>query len=316
MLFLLEKPIIELEAMNLHCVPSVVSKKASQPDPSLPPDSSGSEDPAKLPGLPQQATAKKPSSYDALLKALFKRFPIEFATWLLGERPLEVEELDTGHAEVQTRFSDKFFRVRFENKDPVLMHLEFQTGGDADMPSRMVGYAAPLAKTLQLAGKEGLKPASVVVYLHKESYREDPGVFHLEGEFGFAMQVRYTVIKLWDRNPEPVLAMESPGLMPLVPLMSGNADELLVKSVEKIRNTPASVASPEMKREPLKILGTLASKVIKNKDFLRKVRSEIWIMGDNWFLDKVRDEGMQVGLVKGRAEGREEGARRASLEGL
>ncbi len=297
----------------------MVSKEPSQPDPVPPPGPSDphpppSPDSPQPSGPPRQTPAPKPASYDGLLKALLQRYSIELAAWLLGERPEEVVELNTAHAEVQTRFSDKFYRLRFARRAGVLMHVEFQMAGDFEMPTRMVGYTGPLAKTLHLAAEEGLRPASIVVYLHKESYRDDPGEFYLEGEFDFKLHVRYKVIKLWEHRPEPILEMESPGLTPLVPLMAGNADELLVKSVEKIRNTPESVASPEMKRELLTVLGTLASKVIKNKEFLRKVRSEVWIMGDNWFLDEVRDEGLQVGLVKGREEGREEATRSTSLE--
>lgn len=188
--------------------------------------------------------------------------------------------------------------------------------GDDSMPLRMTAYLAHVAKTLTLALTEGLKPACAVIYLHKESYREDPGYFELDGELDLKVFVRYKVIKLWEEAPERILEMENPGLCPFLPLMAGNPDELLVKSLEKIKKTPETVASAETKRDLLAVLGALASKVIAKKDFLRKLLSELRIMGDNWFLDEIRDEGVQIGLIKGRELGREEGARQASLEGL
>jgi hypothetical protein len=125
---------------------SFVTSIPLRPDP---PDHSAALD------RPQEAAAVKSGSYDAVLKALFKRYHFELAAWLTGKRPVEASEVDTAHGEVQVRFSDKFLRLRFEKSSPVLLHVEFQSAGDHDMPTRMTGYMALLAETLKLALSEG-----------------------------------------------------------------------------------------------------------------------------------------------------------------
>jgi hypothetical protein len=172
------------------------------------------------------------------------------------------------------------------------------------MPWRLAQYASlGFAATMQAKGERWL-PASVVVYLDPKSYRRDPGRLELEGELGFSFRVRYKVIKLWELPREPVLAMGSPGLCPLVPLMAGKPEDGLLQSTHKIVE---SRVPAETKRELLALTAGLAGVVVRDRGLLNRLLTETRLMGENYVFDVLRREGEAVGLVKGKAEGRAEG---------
>jgi len=101
------------------------------------------------------------------------------------------------------------------------------------MPLRITEYFGYALKTLELAVKEGLHPAWL--------------------------------------PPEPILEMESPGLCPFLPLMDGKPEDLVIRSVTKIRAAPEAVASAEEKRDLLQVLASLAGRVITNMDQLTEM---------------------------------------------
>lgn len=250
---------------------------------------------------------KEPIRYDWLIKAALRRYYPELATWLVGERPLVVEEVETALAVASIRFADKLLSLRFRSRPPLLLHVEFQTEGDMEMPERIAQYLALILGTLKVPKHKGTEPACVVVYLDRQSYLDDPGRLNLRGALGLKLELSYRVIKLWELDPELLLRFESPGLCPFVPLMAGNPIDLVLKSQQKIVNAPERLASAETKRELLTVLGGLATRVIKDRELIIRLFSEIRLMGENYFFDLIRKEGHALGLEEGRKEGREEG---------
>ena len=133
---------------------------------------------------------------------------------------------------------------------------------------------------------------------------------------GKPFHYEYEVIKLWELDPEPALAMESPGLWPFVPLMRGQPLELLRRSRRKILDLDDKIVTIEAKQQLLTILGGLSWRVIKDWDLLQQLLTELGNMSDNPFLDalfeqrraavlqKGREEGLRQGLEEGRKEGR------------
>ena len=63
------------------------------------------------------------------------------------------------------------------------------------------------------------------------------------------------------------------------------------------------------------ILGGLSSIVIKDRQFIERLFSEIRIMEDNYFFDLIRREGEAIGVAKGREEGRKQGIKEGREEG-
>jgi hypothetical protein len=243
------------------------------------------------------ASEKKYLSYDKLLKAFLKRYYRELGEWLLGERPESAEEDETTQAMVQERVSDRFIRLRFKEKPGVLLHLELQLKGDLTMPRRITEYAGFSLTVLERALREGLLPACIVLYLDRETYREDPGWFDLVGALGFRLYASYRVVKLWELPPEPILEMESPGLCPFLPLMAGKPEALLVRSVEKIRAAPKELASAEEKRDLLLALRAMAKRVIKDMSLIEAMLSDPELLEGDPFYMKGQEKALREDVL-------------------
>jgi predicted transposase YdaD len=114
--------------------------------------------------------------------------------------------------------------------------------------------------------------------------------------------------------------MESPGLCPFVPLMAGRAEELVVRSVEKITTSPEGQVSFDVKRFLLRTLLTMAQRLIKDPSLLESLFSDPELMETDFFFLKGqkigREEGRLEGRVEGRVEGREEGVREGQEQAL
>jgi hypothetical protein len=257
--------------------------------------------------MARERPRKEPFSYDRMIKACMSPFHLEMAAWFLGERPIEVREVDTRLAAAEERSVDKLLRVKFHGKPDIALHVEFQVEGRKDIPERMARYLV-LAGTTRAVKERGSRLSSFVVYLDRKTYREDPGFFELPAAAGTSLRAVYGVVKLWELDPGPILGGRSPALCPFVPLFRGDPRELLVESREKIIRAPESLAPSAVKQDLLLLLGGLAGRVIQDRDFIRTVLSEIRDMGDNVFFDLIEEQAME----KGRAQE----ARRAVLRVL
>ena len=168
--------------------------------------------------MQEEKTKIRPTSFDSLIKATLKPYYADLATVLLGERPVEVSMEDPGLAVVLSRGMDQLLHLKFKNRPSILLHFEFQADGDNEMPERINEYLGLVIRNEKLLRKLGIRPACVVLYLYEDGYRHDPGFLLVGGEFGLTLHLTYKVIKLWELDPAPILALNSPGLSPLVPL--------------------------------------------------------------------------------------------------
>jgi len=262
------------------------------------------------------APAEKPLSYDKLIKAFVKRYYAELGEWLLGERPESVEEDETTYALASARGEDKHLCLRFKDKPGMFLHLELQLRGDVTMPQRITEYVGFSLEAILRALERGLSPAVLVVYLDREHYREDPGRFDLVGALSFQVHTTYKVVKLWEHSPEPILEMESPGLCPFLPLMRGQPEDLVIRSLQKIRNAPEEVASAEEKRDLLLALRAMARRVIKDMSVIEAILSDPELLEGDPFYQKGQKEGREEGRVEGLHEGEEHALREAIVDFL
>ncbi len=156
-----------------------------------------------------------------------------------------------------------------------------------------------MLKVLQSPEHEGKLFGAVVIYLDRETYREDPGRFRLSGVLSFRLLVRYKVIKVWEEDPETFLGAGCPALWTLAPLARGNPRENYVKSRELILGAPEELLSQGAKSDYLFILESLASLTIDDPEFLRSSYLEVHRMRRNYLLDFAREEGIEKGIEKG-----------------
>jgi len=146
------------------------------------------------------------------------------------------------------------------------------------MPFRVAEYSAFLLRTICT---HQLPFTCMVIYLDPKVYRHDPGRIDLSGPFGWSHRTEYQVLKLWEMDPAPILAMASPGLLRFVPLMRGQPEALVVESARRLILTPASTAGIEDKRELLKILSSLATRVVQDPSRLQQLLKEAGVMENN-----------------------------------
>ena len=198
---------------------------------------------------------------------------------------------------------------------------------DPDMPYRMAQDSLEILRLLKNPEHRGKRLASAVIYLDPQEYRrEDPGFLEIDGMLGTKVFVSYGVVKLWEVDPRPMLAMESPGLCPFIPLMRGNPAELVVESKEKILRAPDDMASLDSKKELLAVLGIMATRVLKDRGLVKSLLSEIRTMDDeNYFIDLLLQEGrLKEGLrilrrvleLRFGEAGREVGPRLQAIEDI
>lgn len=81
-------------------------------------------------------------SYDNICKFLAESFSTEVATWLLGER-ISLFKLEPTELSVEPIRADSLILLEAED---LILHVEFQTGPDADMPLRMLDYRVRLLR--------------------------------------------------------------------------------------------------------------------------------------------------------------------------
>ena len=255
-----------------------------------------------------EAGASTPAqSYDKLFKVLLDRYPRDIAEWLLGTPVQRVMARETSYPLVQRRSTDKLYEVYCEGAQGIALHLEAQLEGRLDTPLRMAEYSGVLLRSFADAIERGLLPASVVIYLDRATYVLDTGRFQILGALKYQFLVDYTVVKLWEISPEPILIAGSPGLLPLVPLMAGNPRELMVRSVERIRRVPEEKLEGLDRGLLLNAMGILARRVLMQTEIEELLRSdpELTKLDPCYWIGK--KDGHGEGKVEGRVEGRVEG---------
>jgi hypothetical protein len=241
--------------------------------------------------------------YDRLIKRSLLRFYPDFATWVLGERPLEVKDIDPIVPAVIQREGDKFLDVRRREGPGLLLHLEFQIEDRAGVRRKMMQFAALALDLLATEEHRGKEFSGVVVYLDEKTYHGDPGEFIMEGPFGFLLAIRYKVLRLWEMDPEAVLGMKAPGLWPFAALMRGKPEELLVQSKNKILGAPEAEVPFEEKKVLLAMLAAFAGRRLPSRKVFLGFIEEVRRMGENILFDMLIEEGIEKGIEKGNRKG-------------
>lgn len=153
--------------------------------------------------------------FDATLKDLVRNHP---ADWLaiLGEPVTQPVRVLTPDLSTISAFADIVFGLGER-----IFHFDFQSGGDARLPRRVLMYNTLLYE------QYGLPVHSVVVLLHPRANRSDlTGTVSYEGRPGRGeLAFRFEILRLWE-VPIDALLQGGLGTLPLAPL--GQVHEGLV----------------------------------------------------------------------------------------
>ena len=220
--------------------------------------------------------------YDNVCKYLAEQFPEDLASWLLGER-ITLTQMNPTELNVEPIRADSMILLRNAN---LILHLEFQTRPDADIPFRMADYRLRAYRKFP-----NRRMRQIVIYLipttselvYQTSF-EIPNTHH-----------QFEVIRLWEQPAEVFL--DSPGLYPFASLGQTDEPESVLRSVAaKIE----AVTEPSVRANIAATTSILAGLVLEREQIQRILRSEI--MRESVMYQDILAEGMAEGKAEGKAE--------------
>lgn len=221
--------------------------------------------------------------FDNVCKFLVETFTADFATWLLGA-PVPLTQLSPAELSLEPIRADAL--VLLEAAASVL-HLEFQTRPDPDLPFRMADYR------LRTHRRYPTKTMRQVVLYLKPSRSElvQQTVFAISG-----LRHEFEVVRLWECAPEAFLA--APGLLPLAILCrSTNQPETLRVIAQRIEAIP----DPRTQSNIAAATSILAGLVL-DKALVQQILREA-VMRDSVIYQDILAQGVQQGRQEGRQEG-------------
>jgi predicted transposase/invertase (TIGR01784 family) len=225
--------------------------------------------------------------FDNVCKFLAESFSSDFAQWLLGER-IVLSQLSPSELSLEPIRADALILLESEE---VILHVEFQTQPDADIPFRMADY--------RLRGYRRYphkRMRQVVIYLKATSSPlVHQNVFAIAGT-----RHQFEVIRLWEQPEEELL--EFPGLLPLAVLSkTGNRGQTLrevAQRIEEVQN--------RRQRSNIAAATAILAGLVLEKELIRQVLREE-IVRESVIYQEIVEKATAKGKAEGRAEGIHEG---------
>ncbi len=234
-------------------------------------------------------------SFDNTCKFLAETFPSDFASWLLG-KPINLTKLEPSELLLEPIRADS---VIFLESVDIILHIEFQTEPNKNIPFRMADYR------LRLYRKFPEKQIhQVVIYLTRsQSALVNETTFTI-GELNHS----FNVIRLWEQPTE--IFQQYQGLLPFATLSNtSNPEETLKQVARQIENIADKTTQSNVAASTAIISG-----IALNKEIIRRLlRSEI--MKESVIYQEILLEGEAKGLTKGIAEGIAKGEAKGLTKG-
>ncbi|GBF79560.1 Rpn family recombination-promoting nuclease/putative transposase [Aphanothece sacrum] len=234
--------------------------------------------------------------YDNVCKFLAERFSSDFANWLLN-KPIELTELKPTELSLNPIRADSLI---FLQSEEIVLHIEFQTSPDEDIPFRMTDYRLRVYR--RYPNKEMYQ---VVIYL-KPSNSElvYQNTFELTN-----LRHQFQIIRLWE---EPTtIFMETPGLLPFAVLSrTDNPTETLTQIASIIDDIPNRQRQGDISAST----AILSGLKLDQESIQRILRSDI--MRESVIYQEIFHEGEIQGEKKGEKKGEQKAIRKIALNML
>ena len=216
--------------------------------------------------------------FDNTCKFLAETFPADFASWLLGEAII-LTKLEPSELLVESIRADSI--IFLESKDTIL-HIEFQTCSDPNIPFRMADYRLRIHRKFPHREVQ-----QVVIYLKRETSHL---VFQTRFQIGRLIH-EFDVIRLWEQPTENF--KQYVGLLPLAVLTKTiNPTETLSEVSKLIDN----IVDRNVKSNVAAATAIISGLALKKEVIQRLLRSEI--MKESVIYQEI--------LLEGKAEGKAE----------
>ncbi len=234
--------------------------------------------------------------FDNISKFLVTEYPADFANWLLGQQ-IALTTLNPTELNLEPIRADA---VVFLSAPELILHLEFQTAPDANMPLRMADYYMRLKRKFP---QQDVK--QVVIYLRKTSSK-----LVLQNEYVTnEMRHQFRVIRLWEEEVSDFLT--TPGLLPYAVLASSSNKEVILQQVvQRIED----IADYRQKSNLVAATSILAGLELSQAIIRKLIKSDI--MQESVIYQEILREGEAKGEAKGEARGLERGEARGLERGL
>ena len=235
-------------------------------------------------------------SFDNTCKFLAETFPSDFASWLLG-KPINLTKLEPSELLLEPIRADS---VIFLESAEIILHIEFQTEPNKNIPFRMADYR------LRLYRKFPEKQIhQVVIYLTRsQSALVNETTFTIGG-----LNHSFNVIRLWEQPTE--IFQQYQGLLPFAALSNtSNPEETLKQVAKQIENIADKTTQSNVAASTAIISG-----IALNKEIIRRLlRSEI--MKESVIYQDILLKGIAEGEAKGISKGKAEEKNQIALKML
>jgi predicted transposase/invertase (TIGR01784 family) len=220
---------------------------------------------------------------DNICKFLAETFPTDFASWLLGE-PIAFTKLEPTELSVEPIRADS---VIFLKSLKMILHIEFQTDPNKNIPFRMTDYLLRLHHQFP-----DMEIYQVVIYLTPS---QSPLVYETTFNLG-GLSHQFNVIRIWEQPTE--IFRKYQGLLPFAALsQTDNPEETLRQVARQIENIEDKQVQSNVAASTAIISG-----IALNKEIIQRLlRSEI--MKESVIYQEILLEGEAKGLAKGEARG-------------
>ncbi len=239
---------------------------------------------------PSPAKTSYPIRYDAVVKDLFQRERPSILDAYIGDRKIR-GFLNIEFAIVEERIAD----LLIELGDDTILHIEFQSTNQTEMPYRMGIYGLLAAQKYR-----GRKIEQLLIYIGRDPLSMSAAL-HI-GE----IKVRYKLIDIREFNALELLASGRPGDCALALLANGG-----VEHMRQIIGQACQLPEPERRR----VLARMA--VLSGlRGASERFRIEVKAMGVNIDFEEnvILKEIYDTGFEKGREEGIERGLERGMVK--
>jgi predicted transposase/invertase (TIGR01784 family) len=222
-------------------------------------------------------------SYDSTCKFLAETFPTDFASWLLGE-PIPLTKLEPSELSVEPIRADS---VIFLESSKIILHIEFQTEPNKNMPFRMADYRLRLYRKFPER-----QIHQVVIYL---TPTKSPLVYQTEFNIGELLH-RFNIIRMWEQPTE--ILQQYQGLLPFAPLSgTSNPEETLRQVAKQIDN----IDDREVQSNVTAATAIISGLALEKQIIQRLLRSDL--MKESVIYQEILLEGKVEGLVEGEIKG-------------
>lgn len=213
--------------------------------------------------------------FDNVCKFLAETFATDFATWLIGE-PISLTQLSPSELSLEPIRADALILL---TSSEVVLHIEFQTQPDINMPFRMLDYRLRVYRKFPHK-----RMYQVVIYLKRTtSELVQQSVFALP-----STRHEFAVMRLWEQPT--AMFLQTPGLLPLAVL---SRTDNPVGVLNQVAGAIEQITEPRVQQNLAASSAILAGLVLETENIQQILRREL--MRESVFYQTILQEGKQEG---------------------